>query len=142
MRGGSSEKIRAVGTPNDRSHKIAMHTMWRELMNERTVLLELLLAGFFAVACIKSWGPAAPAGKINFGDLLRFPDRLERLRRSRWQWFSMVLLILVLRLENQLPLVLEITVLLEFLTFTALPALNTSEKAGRRPGNAALVGRR
>lgn len=111
-------------------------------MNERTLFLELLIAGFFAVACIKSWGPSAPQGKIGFGDLVRFPDRIERLRRSRWQWFSMVLLILVLRVQHQLPLILEITVMLQFLLFTALPAFKTSGKEAGRSGNAAIVARR
>jgi hypothetical protein len=49
------------------------------------------------------------------------PGRIERLRRSRWQWFSMVALMLVLRLQNELPLVLEGLALLQFLVFLALP---------------------
>jgi len=90
-------------------------------MNEKTMLLELLLAGFFAVACIKSWGPMGSSGKVEFGDLMRFPDRLERLRRSRWQWASMVALMLVLRAQGQLPLITEMTFVLQFLLFIALP---------------------
>ena len=54
-------------------------------------------------------------------NLFRFPDRLDRLRRSRWQWFSIVALMLVLRLQDQLPLVLEIMVAVEFAVFLALP---------------------
>jgi hypothetical protein len=110
-------------------------------MNVQTVFLELLLAGFFAVACIKSWDSSVPEGKIGFGDLMRFPARIERLRRSRWQWFSMVLLLLVLRLEHQLPLVLEVTVVLQFIMFTVLPSSRAMSGAGRMKGNAA-VGKR
>lgn len=110
-------------------------------MDGRTLLLELLLGGFFAVACVKSWGPSVPEGKLGFGDLMRFPDRIERLRRSRWQWFSMVALLLILRLQHQLPLILEVTVLLQFIMFTAMPAFKPAGSAGRIKGNAAVTGR-
>jgi hypothetical protein len=48
-------------------------------------------------------------------------DRIERLRRSRWQWFSMVAIMLVLRMQNQLPLAIEIMVGTMFLIFLVLP---------------------
>ena len=91
-------------------------------MNQKTMLVELLLAGFFAIACIRTWLPAAPNQKVHFGDMFRFPGRLERLRRSRWQWFSMVALLLVIRLQEGAPLVLELMVALQFIVFLALPA--------------------
>jgi hypothetical protein len=94
-------------------------------MNERTVLLELLIAGFFAIACLRA---CAPKGKLRFGALRRFPGRFERLRRSRWQWFSMVLLLLVLRLQHELPLILEGMVMAQLVLFLALPA--RTETAG------------
>ena len=110
-------------------------------MNGKTIILELLLGGFFAVACFKSWGPAAQEGKMAIGDLMRFPDRIERLRRSRWQWFSMVALLLVLRLQNELPLILEVTAILQFIMFTILPASDAPSKVGRvKQGSA--VGKR
>src|SRR5712675_2556165 len=92
-------------------------------MNVATMLLlaEVILAGFFAVACIRACVPASPDGKLAFSDLFRFPGRLARLRRSRWQWFSMVALLLVIRLQVGLPLVLEAIVAVEFLIFLALP---------------------
>ena len=105
-------------------------------MNERMALLELLLAGFFSVACVKCWGPFDPDEKVGFARLLRFPDRWERLHRSRWQWFSMVLLLLVLRLQSQLPLILEVTAGFEFLLFMALPAGNPLVKGTRGQGSA------
>ena len=91
-------------------------------MSGKLMLAELLLAGFFAIACVRAHGPVATGERITFGELFRFPDRLDRLRRSRWQWFSIVALMLVLRLQEQLPLVLEIMVAVEFAVFLALPA--------------------
>src|SRR5271154_3357446 len=86
-----------------------------------TVLFELLISGFFAVACIRACTPSDPGGKLGFSDLLRLPGRIERLRRSRWQWFSMVALLLVVRLQMGTPLVLELMVVLQFVVFAALP---------------------
>ena len=91
-------------------------------MNKQVMLLELLLGGFFAVACIRTCTSAPTDSKLDFRNLFRFPGRIERLRRSRWQWFSMILLLLILRLQNQLPLILEVMVALEFVVFLALPA--------------------
>ena len=90
-------------------------------MDIKTILLELILAGFFAIACIRSCVPSDPSGKLSFGDLFHLPGRIERLRRSRWQWFSMVALLLVVRLQMGTPLVLELMVALQFLFFAALP---------------------
>jgi hypothetical protein len=90
-------------------------------MNGKTMLIQLLLAGFFAVACIRAHVPATSDLPSTFGDLFRMPSRLERLRRSRWQWFAMVAVMLVLRLQEQLPLTLEIMVLIELVVFLALP---------------------
>lgn len=90
-------------------------------MSQQTMLVELILGGFFAVACMRTSVPSSPESGLHFGDLLRLPGRIERLRRSRWQWFSMVALLLVIRLQKGMPLVLEITVALMFLVFVALP---------------------
>jgi hypothetical protein len=112
-------------------------------MNIPMMLVEVILAGFFAVACIRACVPAASDGKLNFGDLLRFPGRIERLRRSRWQWFSMVALLLVIRLQAGLPLVLEVIVAVEFLIFVALPTrVEATEVKKSRIANAAFVGNR
>ena len=110
-------------------------------MNLPLMLVETILAGFFAVACLRACVPTNPNGKLSFNDLLRFPGRLERLKRSRWQWFSMVALLLVLRLQAGLPLVLELIVLVEFGVFLALPV--RARPAGmQRRANAAAVGSR
>lgn len=91
-------------------------------MNQRMLLVELMLAGFFAVACIRTLAPADPESKLHFRDLLRLPNRLERLHRTRWQWFSMVGLLLVIRLQEGVPLILEATVAMQFVVFLALPS--------------------
>jgi len=84
-------------------------------------LLALLLSGFFAVACVRASVPVTPGSRVSLVNLLSFPGRIERLRRSRWQWFAMVSLMIVLRLQQQLPLVLELMAALQFLLFLALP---------------------
>jgi|SRR5271165_4721856 len=101
-------------------------------MNHQNFYVELLLGGFFAIACIRTCVPTATESKLDFGHFFRFPGRIERLRRSRWQWFSMVLVLLVCRLQNQLPLVLEAMVALQLIIFFALPAAPQSRVRVRR----------
>src|SRR5258708_34364742 len=84
-------------------------------------LVEVILAGFFAVACIRACVPANPNGKLAFSDLFRFPGRLARLRGSRWQWVSVVGVLLVIRLQMGLPLLLEAIVAVECLSFMSPP---------------------
>jgi hypothetical protein len=110
-------------------------------MNLPMMLVEVILAGFFSVACIRACVPASPNGKLVFSDLFRFPGRIERLRRSRWQWFSMVALLLVIRLQAGLPLLLEAIVAVEFMIFMALPTKAETPEGKKRGGvNAAIVG--
>ena len=111
-------------------------------MNIPMMLVEVILAGFFAVACIRACIPANPGGKLQFSDLLRFPGRIERLQRSRWQWFSMVALLLVLRLQAGLPLVLEAIVAIEFAIFLAIPTSVKKTKAVPRSRNEAAMASR
>ncbi len=106
-----------------------------------TLLFELLISGFFAVACIRACVPGNPGGKLALSDVFRFPGRLERLQRTRWQWFSMVAVLLILRLQSGLPLVLEVIVAAEFMIFMALPTRAKTADA-RRGNNAAIVGSR
>lgn len=88
---------------------------------DRVALVELLLAGFFAIACFRARKPLAANQKPTLSSLFRFSGRLERLRRSRWQWFAMVAIMLVLRLQNQLPPSVEIMVGTMFLIFLIFP---------------------
>jgi hypothetical protein len=90
-------------------------------MNWKTTLLELLLAGFFAVACIRAGGKLSLERKRSLTDFFRLSSRLERLRRSRWQWFSMVAIMLVLRMQHQLPPAIELMVAVLFVIFLSLP---------------------
>ncbi|HXQ28279.1 MAG TPA: hypothetical protein VN848_03330 [Gemmatimonadales bacterium] len=99
-------------------------------MDSKGTLIALLLAGFFAVGCLRAREPAV-AGVLTSGDLFRLPGRWERLRRSRWQWFSMVGIMLVLRLQQQLPAAIEVMVAVEFGLFLAIPT--GAPAVGRRP---------
>lgn len=90
-------------------------------MDARTALFELLMAGFFAVACIRAHGPLEPGKPLTFGRFFRLSDRLERLRQTRLQWASMVALLLVIRLQQPIPLGLEIMVAAQFVLFMSLP---------------------
>ena len=110
--------------------------------NTRTILLELLLAGFFAVACIRASVPSAVNKRLRLGDLLRFPNRLERLRRTRWQWFSMVALLLFVRWQTGLPTILEAIVALQFVIFFALPTRTGTTLGKGRNANEPVLGSR
>ncbi len=98
-------------------------------MSGKMILAALLLGGFFAIACFRAQEAVTAGERMTFGQLFRFSDRLDRLKRSRWQWFSMVALMLVLRLQQQLPFALEIVAVAQFALFLALPA----RAAVRRP---------
>lgn len=99
-------------------------------MSTTAMLLETLVAGFFAIACFKAraTGPAAKLA-LRPRDLLRLTDRLDRLSRSRWQWISMVGIILLVRIQSGVPLVVELTAAAQFLLFLALPTGKTSALA-------------
>ena len=88
---------------------------------EKLTLLELLLAGFFAIACFQARAPLNANEKPSFKNLIRFSGRIDRLRRSRWQWFSIVAVMLVLRVQHQLPTAIELMVGLMFLIFLVCP---------------------
>ncbi len=88
---------------------------------DKLTLLELLLAGFFAIACFRARSPLRSGEKPSFSNLLRLSGRIERLRRSRWQWFSIVAVMLVLRVQHQLPAAIELMVGLMFLIFLVCP---------------------
>jgi len=104
-------------------------------MNGRTMAIGLLLSGFFALACIRaSWVPDGDStGRRSMRNLFRFPGRIERLRRSRWQWFALVSLMIVLRMQQQLPVALEIMAALQFVSFMAVPSRSGSRTGKRNP---------
>ncbi len=96
------------------------------------ILAALLLGGFFAIACFRAQVPVTPGQSMTLGHLFRFSDRLDRLKRSRWQWFSMVALMLVLRLEQRLPPALEIVAVAQFALFLALPTRAAAKNLRRK----------
>ena len=112
-------------------------------MNQQTmILLELLLGGFFAVARLRASVPAATDGRPSLRDFLRFPGRLERLRRSRWQWFSIVAVILAVRLQTGVPTILEAIVAVQFVIFFALPTRTGPAQGKGRSGYEPVLGSR
>lgn len=101
------------------------------------MLLELLVSGFFAVACFKARAARAPGEMaLRPRDLLRLTDRVERMSRSRWQWFAMVGLLILVRLQAGVPLVVELTAAAQFIVFLALPVAREDEQenGGRAAG--------
>lgn len=93
-------------------------------MTSKAWMIELLIAGFFAVACFRSRAMAlSDLRGITPRAFFGLTGRLERLRRSRWQWFCMVLLLVLVRIQLGTPLVAELTAIAEFLVFLALPSV-------------------
>lgn len=90
-------------------------------MQARAMLVEVLLSGFFALACFKARAEAPSMHGLAPQRLLMLVDRVERLRRSRWQWFAMVLVLMVLRMQSGLPMVAEFTVIGQLVVFLLLP---------------------
>jgi hypothetical protein len=90
-------------------------------VNTQALLTEVLLSGFFATACLRARAEAPGSMATAPQRLFMLTDRLERLRRTRWQWFAMVLLLVFVRLQMQAPIVVELTGLAQFLVFLALP---------------------
>lgn len=90
-------------------------------MNEKALFLELLISGFFAVACLKA--RAVEPGEIALRprDMLRLTDRVERMSRSRWQWFAMAGILVLVRLQTGVPMVVELTALMQLIVFLSLP---------------------
>ena len=101
-------------------------------MSTQALLIEMLLSGFFAVACFRARANTLDSMRIAPRALFVLTDRLERLRRSRWQWFSMVLLLVLVRLQRGTPMVAELTVLAQFIVFLSLPTQKASLEVIRR----------
>jgi hypothetical protein len=100
-------------------------------LSTQALLVELLLSGFFAVACFRARATSFDSMKVTPRALFVLTDRLERLRRSRWQWCAMVALLIVVRMQRGVPMIAEMTVLAQFILFLALPAQKHSLEAIR-----------
>lgn len=102
-------------------------------MGAQGLLVEVLLSAFFAVACFRARSDSPSFHGLAPQRLFVLTDRLERLRRTRWQWSAMVLLLVLVRLQMGAPIVAELTALTQFVVFLALPSQKSSAEARRRP---------
>lgn len=102
-------------------------------MNIQALLVEVLLSGFFAIACFRARAEGPSVDGLAPQRLFMLTDRLERLKSSRWQWFAMVLLLFVMRKQMGTPVVAEFTALAQFLVFLALPTAKQAPGTMLRP---------
>jgi hypothetical protein len=91
-------------------------------MRTQALLAECLLSGFFAIACLRARVGPSDMHSLTLRGMFALSSRLERLRRSRWQWFCMVLLLVFMRMQAGAPIIAEITAVIQFTIFLALPA--------------------
>jgi hypothetical protein len=90
-------------------------------LGTQALLVEILLSAFFAVACFRAREESSNPLGLTPQKLFVLTDRVERLRRSRWQWCSMVLLLILVRFQQGTPVVAELTVTAQLLVFLVLP---------------------
>lgn len=90
-------------------------------MGAQALLIECLLSGFVAIACFRARAQSNEPRGIAPRRLFMMVDRLERLRITRWQWCSMVILLMMARLQHGQPMVAEVTVLVQFMLFFLFP---------------------
>jgi hypothetical protein len=100
----------------------------------QAMLLELLVSGFFAIACFKARA-ARELGALALSprDFLRLTDRLDRLSRTRYQWIAVAAILLLVRLQVGLPLIVELTAAVQFIIFLALPVGKTEKSLPAAP---------
>jgi hypothetical protein len=123
------ETIRGpVGRSLATSKELEIRESQGRKMGTQALLVEVLISAFFAVACFRSRAESPTASGLAPQRLFILTDRLERLRRSRWQWFSMVLLLVVVRMQQSTPIVAEVTALAQFIVFLALPSHKTASE--------------
>jgi hypothetical protein len=89
---------------------------------DRLTLPEAFVAALLGTTCLLARSPL----QATHGSLVP----LERLRRSRWQWFSMAVLMLLLRVQHVLPEKVELAVGLQFLVFLAVPIRGLVRRTG------------
>jgi hypothetical protein len=75
----------------------------------QSLLAEILLSGFFAIACFQARAESPGVQGLALGKSFALTGRLEHLRRSRWPWSCMVLLLVLIRVQIGTPLVAELT---------------------------------
>ena len=101
-------------------------------MGTQAILVEFLLSAFFAVACFRARAESPEISGLAPQKIFVLTGRLERLRKSRWQWCSMVLLLIVLRMQSGTPVMPELTVLAQFIVFMSLPSQKPLREALHR----------
>jgi hypothetical protein len=101
-------------------------------VSTQTLLTEILLSGFFAIACFQARAESPSIHGLAPGRLFALTGRLERLRRTRWQWCSIALLLIVMRMQLGTPFVAELTAAAEFVLFLALPSAEPAVGVVRR----------
>ncbi|MGH9590113.1 MAG: hypothetical protein ACRD25_06940 [Terracidiphilus sp.] len=95
----------------------------------QALLLELLVSGFFAIACFKARAAREPGAlAMSPRDFLKLTDRIDRLSRTRYQWVAMAAILILVRMQVGVPITVELTAVAEFIVFVALPVGKT-EKA-------------
>jgi hypothetical protein len=97
-------------------------------MSTQALLVEGLLSAFFALACFRARADSHDIRGLAPQKLFILTDRLERLRRARWQWFAVVLFLFVMRKQFGAPLLAEFTSLAQFIVFLALPSEKSSKE--------------
>lgn len=100
-----------------------------DTLGSQALLTELLLSGFFAIACFRARAIGIENSGVAPRTLFAMTDRLERLRRSRWQWFAMILVLVVFRIEKGAPMVAEVTVVAQLIVFLLLPTKKATQLA-------------
>ena len=98
-------------------------------MSTKALLLELLISGFFAIGCFKARATNLGSAAVTRRNFFRLKDRLERLSITRWQWFSLVLVVMAVRLQSGVPLMVELTAAAQFVIFLALPVQKEPRKS-------------
>jgi hypothetical protein len=100
-------------------------------MGTQALLIEILLSSFFAVACFRARANSPSFHGLAPQRIFVLTDRVERLRRTRWQWFAMVLLLVLARVQLGTPIAAELTGLIQFIVFLALPSQKATVGAAR-----------
>jgi hypothetical protein len=98
-------------------------------MGNQALLVEVLLSSFFALACFRARAESPSIVGLAPRRLFVLTDRIERLRRTRWQWFAMVLLLVLVRMQMGVPMVAQVTALAQFIVFLALPTQKVKARA-------------
>lgn len=101
-------------------------------MGTQSLLVEVLLSAFFAIACFRARAESPLTWSLAPRRLFVLTDRLERLRLSRWQWFAMVLLLVLVRMQRGVPMVAELTVAAQLIVFLALPTQKIRREVARK----------